>query len=166
MARRQFERVLGQSAARWNFVPGRRAGRMRQRNQVEAVAGTPDAKFAANYVFQFRTVDELDDSQSADGNNETRLQNANLIIHPQRAVANFIRRWHAVSAARVFARETAADRGEIDLRSNGGFVHSAKFFEPTKKRFAGGVCKRSIQRRFPRTGCLADDHYIADNRAS
>jgi hypothetical protein len=124
------------------------------------------AKFAANYVFQFCAVDKLHDRQSADGNNETRLQNPNLIIHPQRTVTNLIRCWDAVGAAGVFAGETTADRGEIDLRSNGGFVHSAKLFEPTEERFAGGVRKRSFQCRFPWTGRLPDDHHIAHDRAT
>jgi hypothetical protein len=53
---------------------------MRQWNQVAAVARMRDAKFAANYIFQFWAVDELHDRQSAHGNNETRLQNPNLII--------------------------------------------------------------------------------------
>src|SRR5438445_3361925 len=121
MSGNQFERALGERFSGWNFVPWRRAGRMRQRNQVEAVARMRDAKFAANYVFQFRTVDELHDRQSADGDNETRLQNPNLVIHPQRTVADFIWCRDAVGAAGTFAGETAADGGKIDLRSNGGF---------------------------------------------
>ena len=176
MARDQFERALGECFAGWNFVPGRRAGRMRQRNQVEAVVRMHDAKFAANYALNLqgklsacptvRTVDELHDRQSTDGNDETRLQNSNLIIHPQRTVANLIRRRDAIGAAGIFAGETTADGGEIDLRSNGGFVHSTKLFEPTEECFAGSVRKRSFQRWFPRTGCLPNDHHIADDRAA
>ncbi len=166
MSGNQFERLLGECFAGRNFVPGRCAGRMRQRNQFEAVAPMNNAKFAANYVFQFCTVDELHDRQSADGNNETRLQNPNLIIDPQRTVANFVRRRDAVGAAGIFAGETAADGGEIDLRSNSGFVHSAKLFEPTEKCFAGGVRKRSFQHWFPGTGCLPNDHYVAHYRAA
>jgi len=166
MAGDQFERALGECFAGWNFVPGRRAGRMRQRNQVEAMARMHDAKFAANYVFQFCTVDELHDRQSADWNNETRLQNPNLIIHPQRTVANLIRRRDAVGAAGIFAGETTADGGKIDLRPNGGFVHSAKLFEPTEKCFAGGVRERSFQHWFPGTGRLPNDHYVAHYRAA
>ena len=139
---------------------------MRQRNQIEAVARMHDGKFAANYVFQFCTVDELHDRQSTDGNNETRLQNPNLLIHPQRTVANLIRCWYAVGAAGIFAGETATDGGEIDLRSNGGFAHSAKLFEPTKKRFPGSVCERSFQHGLSRPGRLANDHYIAHDRAA
>jgi hypothetical protein len=124
------------------------------------------AKFAANYVFQFCTVDKLRDRQSADRNNETRLQNPNLIIHPQSTVANLIRGWNAIAAAGILARKTTANGGEIDLRSNGGFVHSTKLFEPTEECPPGSVRKRPFQPRFPRTGRLPNDHYIADDRAA
>src|SRR5262245_56721241 len=124
MTRDQLEGALGECFAGWNFVPGRRAGRMRQRNQIETVTRMLDAKFAANYLFQFCTVGKLQDCQAADGNYESRLQNPNLIVHPQRAVANLIRCWDAVSAAGVFARETTADGGKIDFFPNSDFVHS------------------------------------------
>ena len=166
MAGDQFERALGECFAGWNFVPGRRAGRMRQRNQVGAVACMNDAKFAANYTFQFCTVDELHDRQSADGNNETRPKNPDLIIHPQRTVANLIRCRDAVGAAGILAGETAANGGKIDLRPNGGFVHSAKLFEPTEECFAGSVRKRSFQHGFSGTGRLPNDHYVAHYRAA
>src|SRR5882757_2419592 len=139
---------------------------MRQRNQIEAVARMYDAKFAANYVLQFRTVDELHDRQSADRNNETRLQNPNFIFHPQGTVANLIRCGDAIGAAGIFAGKTTADGGEIDLRSNGGFVHSAKLFEPTEECFAGSMRKWSFQRWFPGTGRLPNDHHIARDGAA
>src|SRR6516162_2768212 len=166
MARDQFERTLGQCVSRRNLMPGRCAGRVRQRNQVETVAGVRAAKFAANYVFQFCTVDKLRDRQSADRNNETRLQNPNLIIHPESTVANLIRGWNAIAAAGIFSGKTATDGSEIDFRSNGGFIHSAKLFEPTEECPPGSVRKRPFQHRFPRTGRLANDHYIADDRAA
>src|SRR5260370_22171334 len=124
---------------------------MRQGNQVEAMARMRKAKFAANYVFQLCAVDELYDRQSADGNNETRLQDPNLIIHPQRTVANLIRRRDAVGAAGVFAGKTTADGGEIDLRSNSGFIHSAKLFAHTEACLPVIVRIRSFQRRYPRS---------------
>ena len=163
MASDQFKRALGECFPGWNFVPGRRAGGMRQRNQVEAVARMRDAKFAANYVSQFSTVDKLHDCQSTDGNNQTWLQNPNLIIHPRRTVANLIRRRDAIGAAEIFARETTADRGKIDFRSNGSFVHPAKLFEPPKKCFAGGVRERPFQRWFARARRLPNNHHIAED---
>jgi hypothetical protein len=139
---------------------------MRQRNEVESVARMYDAEFAANYVFQSCTVYKLPDRQAAYGNNEMWLQNPDLIMHPRRAVPNLIWRRDTVSAAGIFARETSTDGGEINLRSNGGFVHSAKLFEPTKECFAGGVRERSFQCGFPRTGRLPNNHHIANDRAS
>src|SRR5262249_1456120 len=118
-----------QCVSRRNLMPGRCAGRMRQWNHVETVASMHAAKFAANYVFQFCTVDKLRDRQSADRNNETRLQNPNLIIHPQSTVANLIRGWNAITAAGIFSWKTATDGSEIHFRSNGGLVHSTKLFE-------------------------------------
>ena len=166
MPRDQLERAFGQLATRRNFVPGRCARGMRQRNQVETVLRSYDAEFLPNHLLQPYTIDKLRNRQSANRNNETRAQNSDLIIHPPRAIANLIRRWDAVGAARTFTRETAADGSEIDFRSNGGFVHSAKLFEPTEECFAGGVRERPFQRRFPRTGRLANDYYIADDRAA
>src|SRR5439155_22004897 len=55
---------------------------------------------------------------------------------------------------------------EIDLRSISGFIHSAKLFEPAKKRSPGSVRKRPFQPRFPRARRLPNDHYIAHDRAS
>lgn len=71
-----------------------------------------------------------------------------------------------VGAARIFTWETTANSGEVDLRSNGGFVHSAKLFEPMEECFACSVGKRSFQRRFPRTGRLSNDHHVADDRTA
>src|SRR5262245_13597900 len=136
---------------------------MRQRNQIDATSCTRDIEFATDHVLQLSAVDELNDRESPDGNDETRLQNSNLIIHPRPAVAYLIWRWDAVGAAGIFAGETAADGGEIDLRSNGGFVHSAKLFEPTEECFASSVRKRSFQHWFPRTGRLPNNHYVAQD---
>ncbi len=112
--RNQFERALGQSVTGWNLVPGGCAGGMRQRNQVETISCTCDAEFPPNYFLQLCAIDELCDRQSANGNNETRAQNSDLIIHPPRAIANLVWRWDAVGAAGIFTRETAAYGTEID----------------------------------------------------
>src|SRR3954447_1080794 len=121
---------------------------MRQGNQIEAVVRMDDPKFTSDYEFQLRTVDKLQDRQSANGNDETRLQNANFVIHPERTVANLIWCWDAVGASGVFSRKTTADCGEIHFRSDGGFVHSAKLFEPAEERFARRMRKWAFQRRF------------------
>ena len=86
---------------------------MRKRNQVEAMPGTLTAKFPADYFFQLRAIDELRDSEPADGNDEARPQNSDFIIHPGSAVANFVRSRNAICAARIFSGKTAAHRCEI-----------------------------------------------------
>lgn len=139
---------------------------MRKRNYVEAMSGTLNTKFAADHFFQLRAIDELRDSQPADRNDEARPQNFDFIIHPGRAVANLVRSRNTICAARIFSGKTPADGGEINLRSNCGFVHPAEFFEPTKKCLAGSMRKRSLQNRFSGAGRLTDDHYVADNCAA
>ena len=147
-------------------MPWRRTGGMRQRNQVEAVAGTRDTESATDHVLQLCTVDELRYRQSADWNDEMRPQNSNLIVHPKRTVANLVRRRDAIGAARIFAWETTANSGEVDLRPNSGFVHSAKLFEPAKECFPCCMRKRPFQRWFARSRRLSNDHDIAHDRAA
>jgi len=139
---------------------------MRQRNQVEAMARTRDTESATYHGLQLCTVDVLHNRQAANGNDEMRPQNSNLIIHPQRTVANLVRRGDAIGAAGTFPGKTTADGGEINPRANGGFVHSAKLFEPTEKRFPSSVRKRSFQGWFPRPGGLPNDYYVAHDSAA
>jgi len=159
----QLECAHCQSATGRNFVPGRCTGRMRQRNYVKAMPRACDPEFSANHSPQFFAVDELRDSQPSHGNDETRSQNSNLVVHPRRAVANLVRRRNAVRAAGIFPGKTAADCGKINHRSNCGFVHPAEFFKPPKKRFTSSMRKRSLQNRFPRTGRLPNYQNIADD---
>ena len=123
-------------------------------------------KFAADYLLQFFAVDELHDSQPSYGNDETGPQNLNFVVHPRRAIANLIWHWNAIRAAGIFSRKTPADCREINFRSDYGLVHTAKLFEPSKKRFASGMRERSLQNRFPRTGSLANDHDVAHDCAA
>ena len=116
---------------------------MRQRNYVEMMPRTFYLKFAADHLLQFFAVDELHDSQPSYGNDETGPQNLNFVVHPRRAIANLIWHWNAIRAAGIFPRKTPADCSEINLRSDGGFVHPTEFIEPTKESFAGRVRKRS-----------------------
>jgi hypothetical protein len=166
MARDEFERASGQSATGRNFVPGRCTGRMRQRNYVKAMPGAYDPEFSANYFRQSFAVDELRYSQASEGNDETRLEDLNLIVHPRRAVANLVRGRNAIRAAGILSGKTSADCREINLRADGGLAHRAEFFEPPKKRFASSVRERSLQNRFPRTGRLTNDHDVAHDWAA
>src|SRR4029453_11361189 len=140
----QFQRASKQFFSRRNLVPGRGAGGMRKRNAVEAMPGTLNAKFATDHFFQLRAIDELRNSQPTDGNDKAWPQNFDFIIHPGRAVVNFVRSRNAICAARIFSGKTAADRCEINFRTDCSFVHPAEFFEPPKKRLASGMRTRSL----------------------
>jgi hypothetical protein len=56
-----------------DLVPGRRAGWMRERNQIENMSSPVDAKFAPDHFFQLPAMDKLRDGQTADRNYETRI---------------------------------------------------------------------------------------------
>jgi len=139
MARDQFERAFGQFATWRNFVPWRCSGRMRQGNYLKVMPGACDPEFSANHFLQFFAVDELLNRQPADGNDETWLQDLNLITHPRRTVANLIRDRNAIRAGGIFSGKTPTDRCEINLRSNCGLIHPAEFFEPPEKSFTCGM---------------------------
>src|SRR6202022_2530226 len=118
---------------------------MRQRNQIEDVSGRTRAKFAANDLLQFRALDELRDRQPAGRNYETRLQDFDFLVHPGRAISNLIRRRHAIGPAGRFAGKTATNGREINCRSNGGFVYSAKLLEPAKECLPSRVGEWAFQ---------------------
>jgi hypothetical protein len=139
---------------------------MRQRDQIKSTLGAPYSKPATDHAFQLFAVNELRDGQTAHRNYETRFQNLDLVIHPGRAIANFIRRRNTIATGWSFAGETSTDRCEINFRSNNRFIHSAKGFEPLKKRFARGVRKRSLQDRFPWARRLTDQHYVTHHCAA
>src|SRR5581483_8043204 len=128
--------------------------------------GAFDAKLAADDFLQLSRANELRDGQPADGNDQARPQNSNLCIQPRRAVADLLRRRNTIGAARAFTRKTAAHRSEINFRANSGFIQPAELFEPAEQRSAGGMRERPLQNRFARPGGLANDHYLADNRAT
>ena len=72
---------------------------MWQRNQIEIMFGTVRTKLSSDYLLQLFALDELRDRQTSDRNDQTRLQNRDLLIHPRRAVSNFVRRRDAIGPA-------------------------------------------------------------------
>ena len=149
-----------------NLVPRRSTGRMRQRDKIEDVSGAMRPRFATDHLIQFRALDKLRDRQTADGNYQTRFQDFDFLVHPGRAIMNFIRRRHAIGSAGRFSRKTSTYSGEINLRSHDGFVHSAKLIEPAEKCLPSGMGERAFQGRLARARRLADQHYVADDGAT
>jgi hypothetical protein len=148
------------------FGPGRGAGRMWQRDQVETVAGAAAAEFATNHLREICAFDELRDGEAANWNDKSRLQNADFLLDPRRAISNFIRRRNTIAAAGGFAGETSTNSGKIDCRSYRWLAHSAELLEPAKHCSAGGVRERSLQDRLARPGCLANEHDGTEDRAA
>src|SRR5205814_198679 len=136
---------------------------MWQWDQVESATFSAHLENAPYNFIEFLEGDKLRDRQFADWNNKLRPQEIDLVIHPRGAISNFIGRGNAVAASRRFARETATNGGEINLRAHFGFVHSAKFFEPSKKRAARGPRKWFPQNWLFHARRLADQHYLAEN---
>src|ERR1700730_16046311 len=95
-----------------------------------------------------------------------RPQDFYFITNPRRAITNLVRRRNAISSARRFPGKTSTNRGEINCRSNNRLVHSTEFLEPTEESFASSVRERPLQDRFARAWRLADQHDVADNRAT
>src|SRR4051812_239292 len=79
-------------------MPGRGAGRVRQRYQIESATLVADGEGAADDLVEFFEGQELGDGQFADGNDEVRLKQIDLVVHPTRAVADFIRRRNSIAA--------------------------------------------------------------------
>ena len=136
---------------------------MRQRDQIESATLSAHLENASNNFIEFLEGDKLRDRQFADWNNKSRPQEIDLVIHPRGAISNFIGRGNAVAACRRFARETATNGGEINLRAHFGFVHSAKFFEPTEQ---GPACRPREwlpQNWLFHARGLADQYHLAKN---
>src|SRR5437764_14404416 len=95
-----------------------------------------------------------------------RLQNFYLFVHPGRTVANFVRRRDAISSTGRFAGKAATDGGEINGRSHGSFVHSAKLLEPTEECLPSRMRERPVQSRLAWNRRLSHYHTLADNGAA
>ena len=72
MLRDKGESSRKQVAAGWNAVPGRSARRVRQRDQIEAMPGTPDFEAAADDRVELRDRNKLRDRKFADRDDQMR----------------------------------------------------------------------------------------------
>jgi hypothetical protein len=117
---------------------------MWQRDNIKCVAGPVHLKLSANYLLELCALDELRNRETADRNDQSRLENTDLGIHPRRAIANFVGRRNTITAARAFARETTANRCEINTRSKSALVQPTGLFKPAEHRLAGGVPEWSL----------------------
>jgi hypothetical protein len=105
---------------------------MRKRDEVKGAAFAAHRESAPDDFFQFGEGDKLRDREFANWNDKVWPQEIDFVIHPRRAIPNFIRRGNAVTACGSFAGEAAADRGEVNLRAHLDLSPATKFLKPTE----------------------------------
>ena len=109
---------------------------------------------------------KLRDRKFAHWDDELRLQKINFIVHPGRAILDFIRGRNAVSTRGRLARKAAADRGEVNLRAHLHFTQMTEFIEPAEECAASRPGERLSQNRFSDTRRLTDEHHLAEDRSA
>ena len=74
-----------------NAVPGRCAGRMRERNNVEYMAVSLHPDRPTDGLLQLSNLGELSDGEFPDRDDQTRPEDFQLVIQPAGAVVDFVR---------------------------------------------------------------------------
>src|SRR6476646_4874502 len=155
-----------ETEARRDAMPGRCTGRMGERNQIESAAFIVNGKGPAHHFIELLERQELRDGQFADGDDQLGSQEIDLVVHPGRTIPDFVRRRNTVAAGCSFARETAADSGEVDPGADLFFVHSTELLKPAEERAPRGPCEGLPQDRLFNTRCLTDEHDLAQYRTA
>ena len=91
------------------------------------------------------------------------MEKIDFIVHPRRAIPDFVGRGNSVATGSGLAGKTAADRGEINLGANLFFVHPAKLLEPAEERPSGRPREWFSEHRLFHAGRLTDQHDFARN---
>lgn len=144
-------------------MPRRRSGGMGQGNQVERALVSLQSKRTTYHCVQLLKGKELSDREFADRNNKLWLKKGDLVIHPARAVLDFISRRNSIAPCGSFAGKTAADCSKVDSRTHLRFAELAEFVKPCKERSTGGPGERFRHDWFSHTGSLPDEHYLANH---
>jgi hypothetical protein len=139
-------------------MPGRGAGRMREWNQIEGAPFVANAKGASHDFVELLEWEELRDGEFADWDDQLRSQEIDLIVHPARAIPDFVGRRDAVAAAGGFSGKAATDGGEVNSGAHLFSVHSAKFLEPTEERAPRRPRERFSEHWFFHSGRLTNEH--------
>src|ERR1700674_426351 len=128
---------------------------MRQWNQIEGASFVTNSEGATDDFVQLLECEKLRDGEFSDGNDQLRLQEIDLIVHPVRAISDLVRRGNPIAASGRFGWKTPADGGEVNLRTHLGLGHVTKFLEPTEESAPGSPGERLPQDRLFHAGRLA-----------
>ena len=139
---------------------------MGQWDHIECATVTTQPEGPPHDFVELFESNKLCDRKFTDRNNELWLQKIDFIIHPARAISDFIRRRNAVATRGCLAGEAAADRGEVNPRAHLRFIQMTELAEPPKERAASRPGEGLAQNRFSDAGRLADEHHLTENRSA
>ncbi len=86
-------------------MPRRCAGGMRERDEVNRSTIPVDRIRETDHCIESSHHHELRDGELAHRKNKVGPQKIDLIVHPGRAVANLVGRWHAIATGRRLTRK-------------------------------------------------------------
>jgi len=155
--------AMEQRSPRLDTMPGARAARVRQWNDVEFVAKAADAEFLPDDLRERHDRDEFSNCELSDWNNELGAKDLNLGFQPARAASHFIRRGYAIAACCGFPRKASADRGHIDVRAKLLLAHSAHSLKPAEKGLPRSPRKWPSKNRLFSPGSLTHADYSTHN---
>ena len=113
-------------------------------------------KAAADHVFQFYERNKARDGESSNRNDEMRAAGCRTRRSSRRNNFGFPADLERDRFRRRFARETAADRGEINFGAHFNFAQTAEFLEPAEQSSAGCMRERPFRDRLVDAGRLAN----------
>ena len=137
--------------------PGRGAGGMGKRDEVEFPAVEGGAETRADDLIHAGAGDEALDGEAADRDDEFGLQEEDFLAEPLGAVFDFGGIWDAIAAGRVAAGEATAYGGHVNVSAKYFFVYAGVLLEPRKEALAGSPGEGTAEHGFADAGGLADE---------
>src|SRR6476620_9321045 len=111
-------------------MPGRSSGRMRQRNEIEAMTGEFPCELMTNDLIQPSCGHKLRNRQLADWDNQLRMEEPHLALKPVGTIPDFFIGRDAITAFGSFSRKTATNRSHVNRRSELCFGDACALLEP------------------------------------
>ena len=144
--------------------PATRTRGMRQRNSDRFSARMLDVMLTADQLIERKPREKFFDGQFADGQQQARPYEPQLVLEPGRAVRAFGRRRDPVTAAaRAGPRIAARYRGDLDAIPRGALVQ-ADSLEPPKERLARAAGEGLAAIALHLSRRLPDEHYSRTSR--
>ena len=144
-----------QRETRFGTVPGRRAGRMGQRDNFCAVAVKGDGVKFTDHIVEFFHLQQLADRQFANRQDQIGFKQIDFRLQPVPAAFDFGRTRHTIAALGIFTRKTAAHCGHVNTLPKSLFL-KPDALEPFEHCFTGRPGKGFAEAAFLIAGRLTD----------